>query len=173
MQVLAMKAPPNYVRELFVKSLDYYLLNSRNYWQEIIKHESEKKSRLIGRIGRIWWLAPFAPLKRYEVLGVSEDKASILELSNSDITDIANGISRILRFYDDMNILAFNMAIISAPLGGELKKCFRLQTRICARFGFKKPFLSDFWALPTILNTDEIFEEPEEYASKLRKYFSC
>ena len=171
LQVLAMKKPFNRADELLSKSLEYHRTRSRCFWAELLGEEARRRRRFLGRIGRTYWLVPFAPERRYEVWCIVEGASSLLELSDGDLAGVADGLSRVLRCYSDMGVLAFNMAFISGPLSGGAGGYFWLNVRICARFGLRKPFLSDFWALPALLDTDEIFEAPEEYADRLRPYF--
>ena len=77
-----------------------------------------------------------------------------------------------LKAYDDMGIMAFNFALFSGPLGEDSSSYLWPQVRICARFGLRPMGLSDFWPLSVLLNTDEVFEAPEDYAKRLRSYFS-
>ena len=171
MQVLASQRPFNYVGALLSKSLDYYLAYSRCFWKDLVEEEARLGRRLLGRIGPTWWLAPFAPMRRYEVLCLVEDVSSLLEVPEETVAHVADGVSRVLRFYSDQGIWAFNMAVLSGPLDGGAKEFFWLQVRICARFGLGKKFLSDLWALPALLDTDEVFEAPEDYALKIKPYF--
>jgi len=171
MQVLAAGEPFNELRELLARSLDYYRRCSKCFWSELVALEAEKDERLIGRLGRTWWLAPFAPRRRYEVWGLLEGRSDLTGLGPGEIRDLADGLSRVLRAYHDLGVSAFNMAVLAGPLGEDVSHYFWLQVRICARFGLRKPFLSDFWALPALLDQDELFEAPEEYAARFRPYF--
>jgi len=173
MQALASPEPFNRVRELLARSLEYHRATSGNFWADLVEREAEEGSRLVGHVGRTWWLVPFAPERRYEVWCLVEGASSLLELASDDLAQMAGGLARVLRFYSDMGILAFNMAILSGPLDGSAKDYFWLQMRICARFGLSRPFLSDFWALSALLDTDEVFEAPEDYAARLRPYLSA
>jgi len=171
MQALATKRPFNELRELLSRSLDYCLATGRNFWADLVEREAEEGSRLVGRLGRTWWLVPFAPKRRYEVWCLVESASSLLELSPNDIGHVAEGLARVLAFYDELGISAFNMAFFSGPLGEDTKAYFWLQMRVCARFGLREPYLSDFWALPALLSQDEVFEAPENYACGLRRRF--
>ena len=172
MQVLAMPVPFNRARDLLEKSLEYHRATSRNFWADLVELEAREGSRLIGHIGRTWWLAPFAPSGRYEVWGLVENVPDLLSLSGRDVECLADGISRVLRAYADMGIMAFNMALFSGLLGEDSRAYFWPQIRLCARFGLRTSRLSDFWALPVLLGTDEVFEAPEDYAARFRNYFA-
>ena len=171
LQVLAMKEPFNKAEELLSASMRYHEATSSCFWADLVEEEIERSARFLSRMGRTYWLIPFAPERRYEVICVVEGVSGLLELSRADLAHIADGLSKVLRFYSDMGVLAFNMAFISGPLRGGASDYFWLNVRICARFGLREPFLSDFWALPALLDTDEVFEAPEDYAEKLRPYF--
>ena len=171
LQVLAMKRPFNKVNELLSASFAYYKATSSCFWARLVEEEIKRSTRFLSLMGRTYWLVPFAPERRYEVMGIVKGVSSLLDLADADLADIADGLSRVLRFYSDIGVLAFDMAFISGPLSGGASDYFWLNIRICARFGLRKPFLSDFWALPALLDTDEIFEAPEDYADKLRPYF--
>lgn len=170
MQVLATKEPFNALGELISLSLDYRERNSRCFWEELVELEADRGERLVGRVGNSWWLAPFAPKRRYEVWGLLQGRSDLLGLRRGDVEDLAGGLSRLLRAYHDLGICSFNMAILAGPLGEDVSHYFWLQVRICARFGLKKSLLSDFWALPVLLNQDEVFESPESYAARFRPY---
>ena len=170
MQVLATGRPFNKLRELLSHSLRHYLATSRCFWQELVEHEEREGARLVGRLGRAWWLAPFAPERRYEVWGLVEGASDLLALSREDMASLASGTSRVLAYYAGKGLSAFNLAILAGPLGQDVSAYFWLQVRICARFGLSGR-LSDFWALPALLGQDEIFKPPEEYAAELRPYF--
>jgi len=171
MQVLATPRPFNMVKELLAKSLEYYLATSRNFWEDLVRRE-RGGPRFLSRLGHTWWLTPFAPMRRYEVWGIVEGQPNLLSLTDEDVRALANGLSRVLRAYDDMGIMAFNFALLSGPLGEDSSYYFWTQVRICARFGLRHMGLSDFWPPSTLLNTDEIFEAPEDYAQRLKPYFA-
>ena len=171
LQVLAMPRPFNALAEILSKSYEYRLARSRNFWARLVEEEAEEGSRLLGHMGRTWWLAPFAPARRYEVWGIVEDGPGLLGLEDRDVRDLADGVSRVLRAYGALGITAFNLAFFSGPLGQDCSSFFWPQVRLCARFGLRGSGLSDFWALSVLLDTDEVFEAPEEYVAKFKPYF--
>jgi len=170
MQALASNAPFNYQRLLLVKSYEYYTQTSKNYWVQLVEHEKNARERFIYESDYLAWTAPFAPLRFFEVWGIFKEPLTPAELGPQHLAELADGLSRILAYYEDRGILCVNLALI-LPRFGTSQEHFNPHIRVCARFGLIQPFLSDFWALATLLHESEVVESPEDYAIELRKYF--
>lgn len=171
MQALSSNIPFNYQRLLLLKSYDYYAQTSRNYWDDLIGYEKSAGERFIAEGRHLVWLAPFAPQRFLEVWGVFRKPLSPLEIGLNHVGELAGGLSRILAFYEDRGIMCINFALL-LPSFKEAQAFFNPQVRVCARFGLSRPFLSDFWALATLLLESEVVEPPEDYAIEMRSYFS-
>jgi len=115
-------------------------------------------------------LTPFAPLGLNDVEGIVCSKSSFDSLSEAELNGLADGISRVLKYYHDIDVRSFNAAIYSAPIGRSTDH-FSLSARIVSRYGYKPNFVSDVWALQYLLGEQEVFEAPEETSLKLREYF--
>ncbi len=83
---------------------------------------------------------------------------------------IADGISRILNFYNSLNILSFNAVIIFGPLRGYLPE-YSINIMLVARTGISNLSFTESWALPYLLWDGETIEYPEETAKKAKKFF--
>ncbi|MEM0232919.1 MAG: hypothetical protein QXD66_07160 [Candidatus Nezhaarchaeales archaeon] len=170
MQALASNTPFNYQRLLLSRSYEYYVQTSRNYWIDLISYEKKVGERFIAE-GKYWvWLAPFAPLRFLEVWGLFKEPLTPSSIGPDHIRELAHGLSKILEFYEDRGIICINLALLLPPFK-DAHCSFHPQIRICARFGLNKPFLSDFWALATLLHESEVVESPEDYAIEMKKYF--
>ena len=170
MQALASNTPFNHQRLLLVKSYKYYARASRNYWVQLIEHEKSAQERFICEGDYLAWIAPFAPLRFFEVWGIFKEPLTPAELRPQHLAELVDGLSKILAYYEDRGILCVNFALI-LPRFGVPQEHFNPQVRVCARFGLMQPFLSDFWALAALLHESEVVEPPEDYALELRKYF--
>jgi len=170
MQVLASNTPFNHQRLLLVKSYEYYAQTSKNYWVQLIEYEKKAQERLIHGGNYMAWIAPFAPLRFFEVWGVFKEPLTPTELEPRRLAELADGLSKVLAYYEDRGILCLNLALILPRLGTP-QEYFNPQIRVCARFGLTQPFQSDFWALATLLHESEVVMPPEDYAIELRKYF--
>jgi len=170
MQALSTNIPFNHQRLLEAKSLEFFLTSSRNYWRALIDREREAGERFIAEGRRIAWLAPYAPLRFFEVWGVFKEPLDPATLSREDLEEAALGVSKVLSFYQAEGLLCFNIALILPPFG-RAQAYFNPQVRMCARMGLGKPFLNDFWALATLLHESEVVEAPEDYAARARAFF--
>jgi galactose-1-phosphate uridylyltransferase len=170
MQALASNIPFNYQRILMLKSHDYYVQTSKNYWTQLIDYEKRAQERLIYEGKHLVWMTPFAPLRLFEVWGIFKEPLAPTELGLQHLIELANGLARVLAYYEDRGILSVNFALILSRFG-EKQEYFNPQIRVCARFGLMQPFLNDFNALASILYESEAIEAPEDYALELKKYF--
>lgn len=163
-QLIASRAGLKGERELFDACEKYWRREGRSYWSDL-KEESNSE-RYVGENDSIMWVAPWAPMGTYEVLGFSTKGAkSIMDLDEKGVEDLSEGIAGVLRGLWDLGVRAVNMAVYSFP---ESKEWFSLHVRIMAR--------------PSGSTTDRAFLElygsevgltasPEAYAKILRSRF--
>ena len=110
LQIFSAASAPNLMRTELEFAKAYMEKNSRNYWDDLVKTEREKGERYLGTIGRTVWLSNFAPMGvAGDVLAVVEGVRSTLELSETDLLDIASGLTKVMAAYDKMGIYSFNM----------------------------------------------------------------
>jgi len=170
-QMMASDLPFNLTQGLLKLSREYYEKHKVNYWRELIEKERDKGDRYLGRIGNVEWFVPFAPTRYNEVRAVVSHKSNFMEFDQNDWNGLAEGMSRILRYYGDEKLSSFNTAIYSGPLGEGLNH-FWAGLQMVARPGFQPLYLNDTWSLPYLLQEGEIFEAPEVLASSMRRYFN-
>ncbi len=157
--------------EWFRASREYELKNGVNYWSDLVESEKRIRLRYLTDFSNVHWLIPFAPLGLNEAQAVVIDHSNFDQLTTENWRGLAEGIVRVLEFYNDVGVRSFNAAIYSGALG-EGKNAFRVNARIVSRYGYKPKFVSDVWALQYLLGTQEVYETPEETCVKLAKYFS-
>lgn len=170
MQTIASSIPFQRVKEVIDSSRLYFEKWRSNYWTDIIEVEKKKKQRYLGNIGSSEWFVPFSPRGFYEVNSIVHERINFLDLTEDDVSNISEGLHRILLFYKENNIWSFNIAIFSGPLGIRLKH-FAVNLTIIARYGFRQKWVNDMWALPYLLNETEVFDSPENLTSALKKSF--
>ncbi|MCX8176165.1 MAG: hypothetical protein N3E48_02895 [Candidatus Bathyarchaeota archaeon] len=170
MQALLTEVPLVNLDELLNASKKYYEKFSLNFWEKIIKVEEEKNERYVGETGNVKWVTPFTPTSNYEVLGIVKDKSSFMELNKEDFKNIADGICKILRFYNDKNFSSFTFVLNSGPLDKETPY-FRVNLSVAARPGIKSFYVNDSWFLPFFVKQPIITIVPEDLAKTLKKYF--
>ena len=170
-QALASDIPIHSIAELLEKSKAYFEEHGTSYWSDLVETENRLGIRYLGSFGDVYWLTPFAPMGLAEAQAIVSGKSSLDRLSDADLNGLAEGIVRVLRFYHDIGVRAFNAAIYSGLLGDE-NDYFNVGLRMVLRYGYKPRFVSDVWSLQYLLGEREVYETPEETCAKLRKYFA-
>lgn len=169
MQILVREIPFYLVERLLEKSKIYYERNNTSYWRDLIDKEKGGK-RYLFENGNVTWLVPFAPLRGInEVQAIVRGKSNFLKLNDKEWRGIAEGISRILRFYDKMGYVSFNIILISGDMNKDLDY-FDVTLRIISRPGIQTLSFTDAWALPYLLWDGEAAEEPEVLAEKIKSF---
>ena len=163
--------PFDEVKRLVAESKRYFDENSANYWSELVEAERGEGERYIGRIGNTDWLTPFAPIGGKGVQGLVRGKANFLEFDDGDIGDLAQGLSKVLGYYQRQKVSSFNLLIYSGPLGTKLEY-FWPGLRVVVR-GYLPPFYtSDInWRGKLLLRREEWFDMPETVAAQLKEEF--
>jgi len=169
-QALASDIPLRSIEELLDASKAYAEQYGSSYWKDLIDAEERLGSRYIKRFGSVHWLTPFAPIGLNEAEAVVSGKSTLDQMSHTDIEGLAEGIARVTKFYHDIGVRSFNLAVYPGPLG-EVLDYYDLGLRIVSRYGYKPRFVSDSWALQYLLGEHEVYDAPEETCSALRKYF--
>jgi galactose-1-phosphate uridylyltransferase len=169
-QALASDLPLQATHELLEASAAYFRKQASSYWADLVQEERRVGERYLGKLGKVQWLTPYAPRGLNEAQAIVSGVSSLGSISDVDLTDIAEGIVKVLGYYQDTGVRSFNIAVYSGPFG-ETLDCFDLNLRIVSRYGYKPRFVSDVWALQYLLGEQEVYEAPEETCSKLKKYF--
>lgn len=169
MQILARDRPFYLVKLLMEKSKAYYENSGTSYWQDLT--EEEKSSpRYLFELNGVDWLVPFAPLRGLnEAQAIVKGKSNFLELEDEEWLGLAEGLTKILSFYDNEGYVSFNFILMSGPLYKHLDY-FNVNLRIISRPGIQALSFTDAWALPYLLWDGEAIEEPEKFAEKLKAF---
>ena len=170
LQVMLSDTPYFLISSLLQHSENFYKENSVNYWDELIKTEKETGERYLNVLGNTEWLVPFAPMMEDEVHGIVRNKSNILDFDESDWESLADGISRIFKYYNNKGLSSCNFALYSGPLNAKLDY-FWAGVRIVSRCSVRPSAANDTWYSQAIFRDGLITEPPEEIANSLRSYF--
>jgi UDPglucose--hexose-1-phosphate uridylyltransferase len=171
MQVLARDRPFYLVKLMLEKSKTYRKKADSSYWTDLLAKE-RKSPRFLFKKNRVRWLVPFAPLRGMnEVQAIVPGRSHLLELDNDDWSGLAEGISRILRFYGEQGYSSFNIIIMSGPINKHLDY-FDVNLRMISRPGVRAESFTDAWALPYLLWDGEAIEDPEKLAGRIKTFLS-
>jgi galactose-1-phosphate uridylyltransferase len=170
MQILGRDRPFYLVDLLLQKSKVYYEKHGSSYWRDLVVKEKNRE-RYLFEVNGTEWLVPFAPLRGLnEAQAVVNGKSNLKELSDDEWLGLAEGISRILRFYHAQGYASFNIVIMSGALD-EHADYFDVNLRVISRPGIQQFCFTDAWAVPYLLWDGEAVEEPERFAERVRVFF--
>jgi len=170
LQVFASSSAPNLMREELEAARRYRQRKGTNYWDDLVAHEISEGQRFLGSIGRINWFTSYAPMGvAGDVLAVADKASSTLELSDEDLDDIADGLTRVMAAYDKMGIFSFNMNFFTGAKGDDFT---RFHLLFSPRTFFNQSLgTPDIGALRNLFNETLCMAFPEEINSLLKPDF--
>ncbi len=170
LQVFSTSSAPNLMRYEMDSAKKYLEENGTNYWDDLIRIETEDKLRFLGRIGRSSWLTNYAPMGvAGDVLAVVNGVCSTLELSDKDLSDIADGLTRVMTGYDKMGIYSFNMNFFT---GAKDDEHARFHLLFSPRTFFNQALgATDVGALRNLFNETICMAFPEDINKMLKDDF--
>jgi len=170
LQVMASDWPYFLIANLIDRSREYYAKAGISFWENLVQTEKEIGERYINRLGNIEWLVPFAPMREDEVHGIVRNKSNFLEFDDGDWESLADGITRVFKYYKGKGLSSCNFAVYSGPLN-EKADYLWAGVRIVSRSSVQAQPINDVWYSQNILHDGLVTEPPEELASSLRSYF--
>ncbi len=118
LQVSATSTAPNLLREELAAARTYLNATGKNFWDELVEAETKDGRRMLGRIGRSTWLTAFAPMGvAGDVVAIVDSACSTLDLTDGDLADLADGLTRLMAAYDRIGIYNFNMCFFPGAQG--------------------------------------------------------
>jgi galactose-1-phosphate uridylyltransferase len=171
MQALASDQPFNMLAEVDAKAREYWKANRSNFWKDLVANEKERGKRYLGSLGGSDWITAYSPTGPDEVWGIALDTPDLTHTTPDTISSLADGLSRVLRFYDNIGVRSFNVVVFSSPFGAD-SPYGSVVLKIASRYGFQSHNVSDVWGLRYFLDESEVFDSPEAVAKGLRKYFA-
>ena len=168
LQVHVRGVPYSGVARVLERSAEHLARTGGSFWTALVERERADGARYVGRTGDVEWLAAWAPAHQKEFWGVLPGTGSLAEASDRDAEGFAEGLSRILSFYEEAGTHPFTLAFFSSPETGQ-GAAFALHVRVCSRPAFKPLYSNyDTWFAPLFAGDDVHTEAPERYAERLR-----
>jgi UDPglucose--hexose-1-phosphate uridylyltransferase len=148
----------------------YHEENGSSYYGDLVAEEKRTNERYIARHNDWHWLAAFSPMGSNEIMAIHEKEADFAALSDGDLSDLSRGISRVLHLYERLGHLSFNYTLYSVRNGGpdDGRRCV---FKIVSRQNLYPNYRNDDYFLQKMLQTELIFNLPEELAEQLTKIF--
>jgi galactose-1-phosphate uridylyltransferase len=170
-QVFGGESVPWQVELYWQKSAEWQAANGVSYWRALVEREIELGERYVSGSGGAHWLVPFAPTGGREVIAVVPDVDRLSELDDGHVRGFAAGMSRVLAWYEEEGLSAFNFTLFGGPLRGR-EPGFPVVLRVIARSAFKPDFRTDDYFLQKQLGGELMFASPEQMAGQLRGRFA-
>ena len=169
LQMIVTPIPYSYHARLREAENAYYREHGSPYFIDLIREERAGPRYVAGR-GLWHWIASFSPLGSNEFIAIHETRADFGDLTPADLSDLADGISRVLNFYGSLGHLSFNYAVYSvkADRSTEGSRCL---FKIISRQNLYPNYRNDDYFLQKLLQTELIITPPEELALRLKEYF--
>ncbi len=170
LQVFATADAPNLLREELTAANAYLEKNGSNFWDDLIAFEKDSGERYLGAIGRTTWLSAYAPMGvAGDVLAVLDGASSTLDLTEADLADLADGLTRVMAGYDKMGVHSFNMNFFTGARGDAFT---RFHLRFSPRTYFNQNLgTPDIGALRNLYNESLCMAYPEEINDMLKEEF--
>ena len=170
LQVFATSSAPNLMRQELEAAKDYREKKGSNFWDDFVAIEKERGERYLGAIGRTEWMTAYAPIGvAGDVLAVVTGANSTLDLTDADMQDIADGLTRVMTAYDKMGIYSFNMNFFTGALGDDFT---RFHLLFSPRTFFNQALgTPDIGALRNLFNETLCMAFPEEINAMLKADF--
>lgn len=148
----------------------YYGSHGSSYFDDLVAEEKRIGERFIAQQNRWCWLAAFSPMGSNEIIAIHEKESDFAALSDDDLEDLSYGISKVLLFYEQLGNLSFNYALYSVRLNAG-NDAFRSIFKIISRQNLYPNYRNDDYFLQKMLQSELIFNLPEELAGQARKIF--
>ena len=139
-----------------------------SYWRTLVDEERALGERFVAERAGCAWLVPFAPLGNREVMAVVPGAARVSALGAEQVAALADGLSRVLAWYERESLSAFNFTLYGGPLTDADDAGHPVVLRVIARSAFRPDYRTDDYFLQKQLGGELIFETPEAIAATLR-----
>ena len=148
----------------------YHERQGTSYYDDLVREEKRIGERYVVGHGRWHWLASFSPMGNNEFTAIHDKEADFDMLSERDLHGLAVGISKVLLLYERLGHMSFNYSLYSVRqrAGGEGHRCV---FKIISRQNLYPNYRNDDYFLQKLLQTELIFNLPEELAGELKKLF--
>ncbi len=170
LQVFGGETVPWLTRLYWDRSADWLDRNGKSFWRTLVDQERSAGERYIWGSADVHWMVPFAPAGAREAIAVLPDVRRLVDLGDDHAAALAYGLTRILTWYEDEGLSAFNFTLYGGPLDAE-DASFPAVLRVIARTAFKQDYRTDDYYLQKQLGGELMFAAPEDMAARLRPLF--
>jgi galactose-1-phosphate uridylyltransferase len=168
LQVHADRIAPNHHRFLDRRSRTYRDAAGRGLFSDVLKHERDDGTRIIGCTGSWEWLAAFAPEGFYEIWGILPGRTSLQALASEDWEDLAQGVVNAQCFYRSLCRNGYNFGLLAVE---QDDSALELRAVMLVRSNYAAWVRNDHTSFETMLGDMATFHAPEETARLARPFW--
>jgi galactose-1-phosphate uridylyltransferase len=183
-QVFGGETVPALVSTFWERAAEFRAAHGVPYWRTLADEERALGERFVAERDGCVLLVPFAPLGNREVLVVVPGAPRVSALRAEQVAALADGLSRVVAWYEAEGLSAFNFTLYGGPLSGdgagpsqggpeEDDPTHAVVLRVIARSAFKPDYRADDYFLQKQLGGELIFTPPEAMAAALRDTFAA
>jgi len=165
MQALVDDHGTNEARRRREAAREYHEAEGSVYWVDLLDAERDGE-RYVGATGDVEWIAPFAPTSQWHVRGITTE-TGVPDPHGSLVENLAAGLERVLQFYTDRGINAFNVALTLVPDDPACPAVFD----VVARPPFDEYYVNDDFYFQKLHDGRVVDEAPEAYAPEISSFF--
>jgi UDPglucose--hexose-1-phosphate uridylyltransferase len=167
LQITASSSSTNYYADVVSCLARYRGETGRDYWSDLRDEEVRNAERCIAVTDRITWLAAFAPLGVFDVMGILHHAVRPADVEGETLRELVQGILHVLRYIDALNMSSLNMSLYF--LGGNPQ--FVPHVRICPRVSIP-PFGTSQVNYMKMLHDESLTTlKPEDICRDLKAYW--
>lgn len=148
----------------------YFEKYGTSYFDDLASEEKRIGERYITRQNSWHWFAAFSPMGSNEITAIHVKEADFAALSDGDLKDLSLGISKALLLYESLGHLSFNFTLYSVRQTARADG-FRCVFKIISRQNLYPNYRNDDYFLQKMLQSELIFNLPEELAEQLKNIF--
>ena len=164
LQITASSSSTNYYTVMVPALERYECEHGRGYWSDLRDEEFRVGERFIAASEGITWLAAFAPMGVFDVLGVFHRAHDPADIGDELLDEVIWGILRVMEYIDTLNMYSLNMSMYFL-LDNER---FVPHLRVCPRVSIPPFGNSQINYLRMLHNETLTTLKPEDVCSDLR-----
>jgi UDPglucose--hexose-1-phosphate uridylyltransferase len=169
LQIIGGGLPTHYQGAMIQGGRRYQKRWGKVFWDELIATERDLGERYIGALGNTVWLASYAPLGFADIMTVVRGRTSLIELSDQDIRDFAQGLLKVFRYFQEFNHYSFNLALYSGEYQGD--DSFWVNSRMVTRRLLPPVGASDISYFEKLHGESIGYKKPERLCEEMRECF--
>jgi UDPglucose--hexose-1-phosphate uridylyltransferase len=170
LQMLISPMAYSYQARMVDAAAAYFRKSGQCYFDDLVSQEKQTGERYVMQRGAWHWLAAFSPMGSNEITAIHEREHDLGALPDADVADLCQGITKVFLLYERLGHISFNYALYSVRQreGAEGVRCI---FKIISRQNLYPNYRNDDFFLQKMLQTELIFNLPEDLAGQLRTIF--